>query len=67
MLDGKIVAYPAALREDGQWFAALTFERRGKPFGDDLVLRAVACETAEQAVGLAEKFLDMADRLGSEP
>jgi hypothetical protein len=62
---GGIVAYPAALREQGQWFPALRFERQGKPFGDDLVLRAVPCATSAQAVAIAEMFLDSAERHGS--
>ncbi len=63
MLD-KIVAYPAALHENGEWFAAMRFELRGEPFGDDFVLRTVACGTAEQAVHIAEMFLDAAERFG---
>jgi hypothetical protein len=62
---GGIVAYPAALREHGQWFPALRFERQGKPFGDDFVLRSLSCATSAQAVAIAETFLDSTERLGS--
>ena len=56
----SIVAYPAALLEDGKWFAALRFEVEGKPFGEDFILRAVPCGTADEAVALAETHLDLA-------
>ena len=61
-----IVAYPAAFREHGSWFPALSFERHGKPFGDDFVLRAAPCVTADDAVAIAADFLDLADRPGSK-
>ena len=61
----EIMAYPAALLEQGKWFPALRFEVHGEPFGDDFVLRTDACATAEEAVAIAAAFLDFADDLGS--
>ena len=54
---GNLKALPYAVWEGDCWFAAIKFELRDAPIGQDVILRKIPCLTPDEAMQVARQHI----------